>query len=241
LEGPHPALLMFHGYSINAGDWYDKLSYAAAGFSVFAMDCRGQGGLSEDPGGVKGNTLNGHIIRGLADFPENLYFRQVFLDTVQLTTIVRTMDEVDNTRIGTMGASQGGGLSIACAALNPGIKRCVTIYPFLSDYKRVWDMDLAENAYLELKGYFRNFDPRHKRENEVFTTLGYIDIQNLAPRIKARVLMATGLLDNICPPSTQFAVYNKMNCEKEMILYPDYQHEWIPGFGDLSFQFLRAM
>ena len=31
---------------------------------VAAMDCRGQGGLSEDVGGVKGTTVNGHIIRG---------------------------------------------------------------------------------------------------------------------------------------------------------------------------------
>ncbi|MDD3214046.1 MAG: acetylxylan esterase, partial [Eubacteriales bacterium] len=60
-----PAVLMFHGYSCSAGDWQDKLGYAASGFHVAAMDCRGQGGESEDVGGVRGNTLNGHIIRGL--------------------------------------------------------------------------------------------------------------------------------------------------------------------------------
>ena len=63
----HPALLMFHGYSGNCGDWHDKLGYVAAGFSVAAMDVRGQGGLSEDTGGVKGTTQTGHIIRGLDD------------------------------------------------------------------------------------------------------------------------------------------------------------------------------
>ena len=40
---PHPAVLMFHGYSINAGDWLDKLGYAAMGYTVAALDCRGQG------------------------------------------------------------------------------------------------------------------------------------------------------------------------------------------------------
>ena len=49
---PHPAVLMFHGYTGNAGDWVDKLSYVAQGFTVAALDCRGQGGLSEDSGGV---------------------------------------------------------------------------------------------------------------------------------------------------------------------------------------------
>jgi cephalosporin-C deacetylase len=42
----HPAVLMFHGYSGNAGDWYDKLGYVSQGFVVAAMDCRGQGGQS---------------------------------------------------------------------------------------------------------------------------------------------------------------------------------------------------
>src|SRR5947209_16595940 len=61
---PHPALLKFHGYAGNSGDWYDKLPYVASGFSLAALDCRGQGGTSQDVGGVRGNTLQGHIIRG---------------------------------------------------------------------------------------------------------------------------------------------------------------------------------
>jgi hypothetical protein len=36
-------------------------------------------------------------------------------------------------------------------------------------------MDLAKDAFAELKTYFRHFDPRHERENEFFTKLGYID------------------------------------------------------------------
>jgi cephalosporin-C deacetylase len=64
---PHPAVLMFHGYTGDSGDFSDKLSYVGQGFTVAALDCRGQGGLSEDSGGVKGNTQHGHIIRGLDD------------------------------------------------------------------------------------------------------------------------------------------------------------------------------
>ena len=64
---PAPAVLQFHGYTGNGGDWSGKLAYAASGFCVAAMDCRGQGGRSQDTGGVGGTTHNGHIIRGLAD------------------------------------------------------------------------------------------------------------------------------------------------------------------------------
>jgi cephalosporin-C deacetylase len=92
---PHPAVVVFHGYSGNAGEWSAHLGLASAGYTVAALDCRGQGGQSEDTGSVKGGTMRGHIVRGLDDSPEKLLFRQIFLDTVQLTRIVMDMPEVD--------------------------------------------------------------------------------------------------------------------------------------------------
>ena len=110
-------------------------------------------------------------------------------------------------------------------ALEPRIKRAAPMFPFLCDYKRVWEMDLAKDAYDELKMYFRHFDPQHKREDEIFTKLGYIDNQHLAPRIRGEVLMAVGLMDTICPPSSQFAAYNKITAKKSLAIYPDFGHE----------------
>lgn len=239
--GKHPAVLQFHGYTVNSGDWSDKLNYVAAGYSVAALDCRGQGGFSEDVGGVKGNTFHGQIIRGLDDKKENLLFRQIFLDTAELASIVMSFAEVDENRIGAMGGSQGGGLTLACAALEPRIKRLAPVYPFLCDYKRVWEMDLVKDAYQEIRDYFRLFDPLHKREEEVFNKLGYIDLQNLVKRIKGEVLFTTGLMDTICPPSTQFAAYNKIQSPKRMVLYPDYGHENLPGNNDEIYSFMMEL
>ena len=238
---PHPAVVLFHGYSGNSGDWFEKLAWMSFGYSVFALDCRGQGGFSEDRGGVTGTTLKGHIIRGLADAPQQLLFRQIFLDTAQLTGIAMQMPEVDPKRVGATGGSQGGGLTLACAALEPRIKRAAPIFPFLCDYQRVWEMDLATGAYEELRTYFRQFDPRHEREQEIFTKLGYIDCQHLAPRIRGEVLMVTGLMDQICPPSTQFSAYNKITAKKNMVLYPDYGHEGLPGASDTISAFLAGL
>ncbi len=238
---PHPAILQFHGYSMDSSDWTHKLAFVAMGYSVAALDCRGQGGTSEDRGGVSGTTLNGHIIRGLDDGPNHLLFRDIFLDTAQLAKIVMNFPEVDPTRVGAMGGSQGGALTLACAALVPGIKKLAPIYPFLCDYKRVWDMDLAKDAYRELKEYFRHHDPNHEREDHVFMTLSYIDIQNIAKRIKGEVLFITGLMDNICPPSSQFSVYNKIEGAKKMVLYPDFGHEFLPRVDDKIMQFMSDL
>ena len=242
---PHPAVLMFHGYTGSSGDWSDKLGYVAQGFTVAALDCRGQAGLSEDLGGVTGNTLHGQFIRGLADalegHPEKLLFRQIFLDTAQLAKIVMEMPDVDADRVGALGGSQGGALTVACSALEPRIKRAAPAYPFLSDYKRVWEIDQAKDAYSELQEFFRFFDPLHRNENRIFEMLGYIDIQNLALRIQADVLWAIGLMDTICPPSSQFAAYNKIMSDKSMVVFPDYAHENLPGWNDQVFQFMMGL
>jgi cephalosporin-C deacetylase len=242
---PHPAILLFHGYEGDSGDWFDKLGYVGAGFTLAALDCRGQAGLSEDRGGVTGNTLRGHIIRGLQDAlkgsPEKLLFRQVFLDTAQLARIVMEMPAVDANRVGATGTSLGGALTVACSALEPRIKRAAPVFPFLSDYKRVWEMDQAKDAYEELQGYFRHSDPTHKLEDSVFEKLGYIDIQFLASRIRAEVIWGIGLMDTVCPPSTQFAVYNKIVSPKAMTIYPDYGHEPLPGLNDQVFRFMMGL
>lgn len=230
-------MAMFHGYSCDSGDWADKVNYAAHGITVLAMDCRGQGGLSEDNLTVQGTTIRGHIIRGIDDpNPDKLYFRNVFLDTVQTARILMSMEHVNPERIGVHGLSQGGALATACAALEPRVKLAVPVYPFLADYRRAWELDITTSAYEEIHYYFRSFDPHHSREDEIFTKLGYIDIQNLANRIKAKVLFVTGLADIICPPSTQFAVYNKIGSEKELLVYHEYGHEYLPYLGDRTLQ-----
>jgi len=244
---PGAAVLHFHGYHGVSAPWSTYLTYAATGFAVFAMDCRGQGGLSEDRGGHRGNTIQGQFIRGLdggdsgLGHSEDLLFRRIFQDTALLARIAGAHPLVDPRRIGVYGGSQGGALTIACAALTPSIKLAAPYYPFLSDYRRVWEMDLAKGAYNELRDWFRRYDPLHERDEAVFNRLGYIDVHHLASRIQGEVLFGASLMDDICPPSTQFAVYNNIGSKKSMVLYKDFGHEELPGFSDKTFLFFQNL
>ena len=53
--------------------------------------------------------------------------------------------------------------------------------------------------------------------------------------------MPVGLMDTICPPSTQFAAYNKIRSEKRLLVYPDYGHEGLPGANDRIFDFMAGL
>ena len=242
IDTPLPAVCVFHGYGGRAPDFADLLCYTQAGMVVAALDCRGQAGESEDVGGVIGNTQEGQIIRGLENRdPKKLLFVDIFLDAAQMARILMAMPEVDETRVGAQGVSQGGGLTLACAALTPTLNRAAPTYPFLCDYQRVWEMDMDKDAYKELRDYFRKFDPLHEREEKIFTLLGYIDNQHIAHRIRAKVMMFTGLMDTICPPSTQFAAFNKITSEKQVVIYPDYAHEYLPQASEKRLTFLMGM
>ncbi len=227
-----PIALHFHGYTGRAYDWHEYLSFAAAGFCVAGMDCRGQGGQSDDAGNVTGNTLHGHIIRGLSQGKNHLLFRQIFLDTVQLAGVMKSMSFTDETRICAYGGSQGGALTMACAALVPDVCQLAPMYPFLCDYKRVLELNLPNDAYVELRKYLRMFDPTYKHIDEILNTLGYIDIVNLARRIKGETLLAVTLNDEVCPPSTVYAAYNNITAKKDIRIYPHHGHEPLPYFWD---------
>ena len=236
-----PAVLLFHGLSGCADDWSNLLKYTSQGYVTAFLDVRGQGGESQDVGGVAGTTHTTPFTRGLDGDKHDLLMRDVYLDTALMAKIIMGLDYVDETRVGVTGGSQGGGLSVACACLVPEIKKCAPCYPYLSDYKRVYEMDLNKDAYEGLKYYFRYFDPNHKREDEIYEKLGYIDIQNLAKRMKAELLMFTGLMDTICPPSTQFAMYNKVTSPKNVVFFPEFGHENLYGCNDMIFEFLSDL
>lgn len=241
IDGKAPAVLRFHGLGGNSDEWHGLLSYASQGYVVAFMDARGQSGKSQDVGGVAGTTQMTMFTRGLDGDKHDLLMRDVYLDTALLAKIIMGMDCVDENRVAVTGGSQGGCLSVVCACLVPQIKKCAAWYPYLSDFKRVYNMDLNVNAYQGLKDYFRCYDPTHSREDEIFERLGYIDIQNLAKRMNAELLMFTGLMDTICPPSTQFAMYNKVNSKKNVVFFPEYGHEGLKGAYDMTFKFLSDL
>ncbi len=91
------------------------------------------------------------------------------------------------------------------------------------------------------RDYLRNRNPLCERHEEIFTKLGYIDAYHLAARIRGEVLMAITLMDNICPPSSQFAAYNNITAKKDLVLYHDFGHEWLPGFDDTTFEFMMGL
>ena len=235
---PVPLVLQFHGYPGASRSWLEQCSFAGMGMALIAFDCPGQGGPSRDAGGYPGTTVAGHLVAGLEGGPEDLYYVRVHQDIRILCRIVEELPEIDRSRVYVNGASQGGGLGVATCALNPGlIARAAILYPFLADFRMVWELGADEGAYEGLRYYSHWFDPHGGRLDEAFGKLAYVDAKNFAHLVRCPVLFGTGLADMVCPPPTQCAVYNNLVCEKRRMLYESSGHEEIQEFDDLIIPF----
>lgn len=189
------------------------------------MDVRGQAGRSQDLGQFEGLTVKGQVIRGMLQGPTHLFHKDVYLDVYQMIQLVARFDFVDETRLMSYGTSQGGALALVAAALYPTLSKTVAVYPFLSDFKRVLELGNNSETHDELFRYFKYSDTFHRTEAKILSVLDYIDVKNLAHRIQCPVAMVTGLEDAVCPLSTQFAIFNRLETTKEMRILPDYGHD----------------
>lgn len=226
-DGPFPALVQYHGYSGSKMDVYRYLMWTLQGYAVLAVDVRGQSGNSTDPACYTGGHVTGWMTLGIMD-PEEYYYRGVYMDCARALDAVASRPEVDAGRIGVMGMSQGGGLTLAVAALDERPVLAMSEMPYLCHYQRAIDMAMR-NPYLEIAAYLRIWP---EREEQVWRTLSYFDNLNLADRIRCPVLMDVGLQDDICPPSTVYAVYNKITSPKAMRVFPYHNHEVVEALWE---------
>ncbi|SIQ85541.1 cephalosporin-C deacetylase [Rhizobium sp. RU33A] len=234
-KGPLPLVVQYIGYGGGRGQPHDQLHWAASGYAYFRMDTRGQGsvwsvGGTPDPVGSTA-SFPGFMTRGILD-RKDYYYRRLLTDCVRAIDGLVDLPFVDATRIAVCGDSQGGGMSIAAAGLDPRIKAAMPDVPFLSDFPRAVRVALRE-PYTEIAQFLAQ---QRDKKDKVFETLAYFDCVNFGQRAEAKALFSVGLMDDICPPSTVYAAYNAYAGEKEIVEYDFNNHE-----GGQAFQERKQM
>ena len=227
--GRYPAIMQVQGYSSVMVPSYVNYGDDVIGFG---LNIRGHGNSRDDvnPG------FPGYILYNLED-KEKYIYRGAYMDCVRAVDFLCSRPEVDASRIAVEGASQGGALTFATAALNNDrIAVCAPQVPFLSDFRDYFKVAVwPGNEFVEL------IDQKKKLTwDEAFYTLSYFDIKNLAPMIKAPMLMGAGLMDEVCPPHINFAAYNLVTSEKKYIVYPYAGHGLPDHFYNAKMDWIRS-
>lgn len=243
--GKLPCVVEFIGYGGGRGFPTVYLKWACAGYAHLIMDTRGQGsrwqhGDTPDPEPEGANPQHpGFMTRGVLN-PNTYYYRRVFTDGVRAVEAAASHPDVDTSRIVVTGGSQGGGITIAVAALSDQVPVAAAMpdVPFLCHYRRATQL-IATDPYGEITMFCRTH--RDKVE-QVFTTLSYFDGVNLGTRAKVPALFSVGLMDDICPPSTVYAAYNYYGGQKQIAIWEYNNHEGggIYQFGEQQ-KFLKQL
>ncbi|HEX8524547.1 MAG TPA: acetylxylan esterase [Tepidisphaeraceae bacterium] len=232
-HGKMPGMCVYHGYSGRAPRPLDLLNIAQQGICVLSMDCRGQNGQSQDAAVYPEGYFMGWMTQGIRE-PNKYYYRYVYADAVRALELLARREEVDESRLAITGVSQGGGLTLATAALSDHPILALPDIPFLCDYPRATSI-AAAGPYPEIPSFLK---VHPTLLDQAFRTLSYCDCLNLAPWIKCKTVISNCLWDDVCPPSTIFAVYNHMTCEKRMEIYPYHKHEVPYEHAELRFRLL---
>ena len=100
------------------------------------------------------------------------------MDCIRGLDFLHSRPELDTSRVGVWGFSQGGGLTLATAALDHRVSAAVAGVPWLCNFPVAAEITVA--PYLELHSYL----VEHPQErDEALATLAYFDQVNLADAI----------------------------------------------------------
>ena len=162
------------------------------------------------------------------------YYRAGYMDCVRGVDFLTERDEVDSNRIGMWSRSQGGGFTLATAALDHRLAAAVAEEPFMCNYPV--SIDIETRPYHELSDYVREHPEQHQA---MLDTLYYFDTLTLADAIECPTLVNIGMADTTCPYPTIKPVFDSITAHKSLMVYPDLTHSPCTDFNVHAMNWLK--
>ncbi|MCC6628610.1 MAG: acetylxylan esterase [Chloroflexi bacterium] len=228
-QGPLPGLLIVPGY---VSEPLLPKAWAAQGYATLSLAPRGKLRSNDrfNPG------YPGLLTHNIVD--RSTYgYRGFYADAYRALDVLCSRSEVDPSRVGVHGSSQGGALTVLIAALRAGQIACGAAgAPYLCGFMDSADLTHSY-PYQEINDYLRLYPERATAARE---TVAYFDIINFAPQITCPMLVNIGLEDDVCPPETGFALARAMTQARvDFHVYPNCAHDAGSAFhGRLVSEFL---
>ena len=219
--GKYPALLRVPGAGVRP---YNGDTYTAPGkaivleIGIHGVDVTHPQRFYDD---LMQGALNCYWDFGM-DNRDRSYYKRVVVGCVRSVDYIASLPEWDGKTIGVTGASQGGFLSYATAALDKRITFVAAVHPALCDHTA------------SLKGiacgwphyFYKMTNEELKAKSDMVETSRYYDGVNFVRRIQCPTWVSFGYNDDVVPPTTAYATYNTLTCPKTLSIYQQTSHFW---------------
>tara|TARA_B100001123_G_C15332230_1_gene1031584 strand:- start:1420 stop:2334 length:915 start_codon:yes stop_codon:yes gene_type:complete len=212
--GVFPALMLLPAYSNHPN--MGVRTWAEQGIACLWLSIRGHSfGDSITPG------FPGYLCYNVWD-RESYIYRGAFCDAVNGVKFLLEREEVDTGKIVVSGSSQGGALTLVTSALMSGrILGAAADVPFLTNIQESVRLS-SSYPYNEIPDFIRKYP---EREQAIWETLRYFDVDNFAKDIQCPVLMAVGMKDDICPTPPILSMADKISGSLDIRQYENAAHE----------------
>lgn len=212
--GKYPAILKLPGAGVRA--YNGDISHSEKGFIILEI---GIHGIPVNlPAQVYHNLYNGPLKRyhsfNMED-KDRFYYKRVITGCVRAIDFIEQLPDY-NGCLGTFGGSQGGGLSIIVAGIDPRVKGLVSYYPAMSD--------MTGYTANRAGGWPHTLKDKKFHTKEVLSTIPYFDVSSFAREIKVPGFYTFGYNDMVCPPTSTYSVYNVINAPKDMMVAETTEH-----------------
>lgn len=158
-----------------------------------------------------------------------IYFRRVYLGCVRANDFLCSQPNF-NGKLGVMGSSQGGQLSVVTSVLDPRVQAIAVGMPAYSDVTGF--LQGRAGGWPKMFQPLPDGRPNPNATPQKIANTGYYDTVNFARRVQVPGFYTWGFNDSTCPPTTMYSVYNSIAAPKELLLALPEEHHISPPQAD---------
>ena len=164
----------------------------------------------------------GFIVENIIDL-ETYYARSVYLDIYRSIDFLRLVNFIDCSKIGIYGKGFGAAAGFFTAVNSTRVTGIVMDSPLFCNLPLSQNISQSDTS----KEINDIINIQRGKKAQIKKNLSYFDIINFSESLACPALFITGLNDIIAPPECVFGLFNRLQCEKSIEVYPDEANE--PG------------
>ena len=206
---PRPLVVLGHGYD---GDLEAMWHWAMAGLNVVGVEARGYGRSGD---ALPEPSPWGYVLTGI-ESPERYVLRGAVCDYARAVEVGRDLLGASVSRTVLHGRSFAGGLAVMAEALLRVADLLVVAVPSFgwAEGRRFL---VKEGSGDEINRYL---EAHPEREEDLMTVLSYFDPMNFADDVRCPTLVGLGLLDDVVPAPTVYAIAGHLGGPREVVELP---------------------
>lgn len=207
-KGGHPAILFLHGAGVGGSYLQAPIDWAKNG--MLALDINAHGlpnGQSDEFYKTLGKDfLRAYTLRQKVS-RDHHYFVSMYLRVLRALDFLAAQPEWDGRHLIAYGSSQGGAQAVVAASLDPRVSFFVAGVPAYAD---------VTGAQANRAPGWPKFvkDGTGKADLRAVEVARYFDMVNFIRKTNAAGFFTVGFLDDTCPPSSVYTLFNTHQGQK---------------------------